>query len=80
MGNLFKRKSLGEISTHLFHYISPREETPVGMTNHTQRLRERYLSFVAARANFINNIRAKSGPYVVGGRGVTFGGYSFVYF
>ena len=39
----------GEMSTHVFHYISPREETPVGMTNHTQRLRERYLSFVAAR-------------------------------
>ena len=77
MSNFSTKQFFGEIPTHVFHYMSPREETPVGVTNHAPTARA---TFEVCSRTCCYFIRAKSGPHVAGGRGVAFGGYCFVYF
>ena len=57
------------IPTHVSHYMSPREERPVCMTNHEQRLREHLFIYVTARVHLLT-VFAESGPYVLGGHDV----------
>ena len=39
MRNFSTKQFFGEIPTHVFHYMSPREEMPVGVTNHAATAR-----------------------------------------